>query len=210
MVLPNRQKGRLANATFRLLISLALREKFAGVAQMSSASWSLTWQEYGEQPFWMLITLVAMVGQIGLPRGGFGLWYFAVNSIGLERTDLKLVAMSQGQSPVQDFIPFARISDMLLSPVADFTYNGTDHRYLDVKWVYWAGGNPLHYHQDLNRLRKAWAKPETIIVHEWCLIAHAKHADIVLPFTTPPERKDLLLNPRDLYQIWMEKGCRTT
>ncbi len=33
MVLPNRQNGRLANATFRLLISLALREKFSGIAQ---------------------------------------------------------------------------------------------------------------------------------------------------------------------------------
>lgn len=172
---------------------------------MLYANWSLTRQEYGEQPFWMLITLAAMVGQIGLPGGGFGLWYSAVNNIGLERTDLKLAAMSQGQSPVQDFIPVAGISDMLLNPSADFTYNGTDHRYPDIKLVYWAGGNPLHHHQDLNRLRKAWAKPETIIVHEWCSNAHAKHADIVLPCTTSPERKDLLLSPRDPYQIWMEK-----
>lgn len=72
MVLPNRQNGRLANATFRLLISLSLREKFAGVAQMSSASWSLTRQEYGEQPFWMLITLAAMVGRLDCPAAGSG------------------------------------------------------------------------------------------------------------------------------------------
>ena len=30
------------------------------------------------------------------------------------------------------------------------------------------GGNPFHHHQDLNRLRVAWQKPRTIIVHEPC------------------------------------------
>ena len=32
--------------------------------------------------------------------------------------------------------------------------------------VYWAGGNPFHHHQDLNRLHEAWTRPETIIVNE--------------------------------------------
>ncbi len=38
--------------------------------------------------------------------------------------------------------------------------------YPDIRLVYWAGGNPFHHHQDLNRLRAAWRKPETIVVHE--------------------------------------------
>ncbi|GGA25206.1 molybdopterin-dependent oxidoreductase [Neptunicoccus cionae] len=172
---------------------------------MLSASWSLTRQEHGEQPFWMLITLAAMVGQIGLSGGGFGLGYSAVNNIGLEGKDIKLAAMSQGHNPVDSFIPVARISDMLLNPGTEFSYNGAQYSYPDIKLIYWAGGNPFHHHQDLNRLRKAWAKPETIIAHEWCWNSHAKHADIVLPCTTPPEREDLLLNPRDPYQIWMQK-----
>lgn len=182
-----------------------LARKICSKRTMLSASWSLTRQEYGEQPYWMLITLAAMVGQIGLPGGGFGLGYSAVNNIGLERSDLKFASVSQGRNPIQSFIPVARISDMLLNPGTEFDYNGATYNYPDIRLIYWAGGNPFHHHQDLNRLRKAWAKPETIIVHEWCWNAHAKHADIVLPCTTPPEREDISLNPRDPYQIWMQK-----
>ena len=56
--------------------------------------------------------------------------------------------------------------------------------------MYWAGGNPYHHHQDLNRLRTAWAKPETIIVNEPVWTATARHADIVFPTTTALERED--------------------
>ena len=56
--------------------------------------------------------------------------------------------------------------------------------------VYWAGGNPFHHHQDLNRLRRIWERPETIIVHEPWWTATARHADIVLPATTSLERND--------------------
>ena len=60
------------------------------------------------------------------------------------------------------------------------------------------------HHQDLNRLVDAWQKPETVIVHEWCWNALAKHADIVLPVTTPLERRDLGFAPLDNYMISME------
>jgi biotin/methionine sulfoxide reductase len=72
--------------------------------------------------------------------------------------------------------------------------------------VYWAGGNPFHHHQDLNRLREAWQRPETIIVHEWCWNALAKHADLVLPCTTSFERQDLAMSPRDYYVMSMEQA----
>ena len=36
----------------------------------------------------------------------------------------------------------------------------------DIRLVYWAGGNPFHHHQDLNRLRRAFARPDTVVVHE--------------------------------------------
>jgi biotin/methionine sulfoxide reductase len=62
--------------------------------------------------------------------------------------------------------------------------------------MYWAGGNPFHHHQDLQRMVKAWQKPETIIVHEWCWNANAKFADIVLPCTTTLERQDIAMSPR--------------
>lgn len=53
---------------------------------------------------------------------------------------------------------------------------------------------------------RAWQKPDTIIVHEWCWNALAKHADIVLPCTTPLERNDLTLAPRDPYIVSMNQA----
>ena len=55
---------------------------------------------------------------------------------------------------------------------------------------YWCGGNPFHHHQDLARLREAFARPETIVVHDPFWTATARHADIVLPSTMTIERDD--------------------
>ena len=38
--------------------------------------------------------------------------------------------------------------------------------YPDIRLVYWAGGNPFHHHQHLERLRDAFARPDTVVVHE--------------------------------------------
>ncbi len=92
--------------------------------------------------------------------------------------------LPQGTNPVDEFIPVARIADMLLHPGERFSYNGAEHRYPDIRLIYWAGGNPFHHHQDLNRLRLAWRKPETVIFHEQFWTPAAKTADIVLPATT--------------------------
>ena len=73
---------------------------------------------------------------------------------------------------------------MLLAPNGAYEFNGRRGIYPDIRLVYWAGGNPFHHHQDLNRLRKAWQKPDTIIVHDSWWTPTARHADIVLPATT--------------------------
>jgi len=52
---------------------------------------------------------------------------------------------------------------------------------------------------------RAWRKPETIVVNEWCWNAMAKHADIVLPCTTSLERNDIGFSPRDPYVVHMSK-----
>lgn len=181
-----------------------LATKMAAKRTMISLSWSLTRQDHGEQPFWAGTVLAAMLGQIGLPGGGVGYGYSAVNTIGLERQNPKYQAMPQGKNSVKSFIPVARITDMLENPGTTFPYNGETHEYPDTRLIYWAGGNPFHHHQDLNRMRRAWAKPDTIIVNEWCWNPMAKHADIVLPCTTPLERRDITLSPRDPYIISME------
>ena len=182
-----------------------LARRMASSRTMVSVSWSLTRQDHGEQPYWAAITLAAMLGQIGLPGGGIGFGYGATNSVGMHRQMLSFAALPQGKNAVDDFIPVARISEMLLHPETDFVYNGGRYSYPDIRLVYWAGGNPFHHHQDLQRLISAWQKPETVIVHEWCWNTLAKYADIILPCTTHLERPDIMLNPRDPFIVMMEQ-----
>ncbi len=179
--------------------------KMAKSRTMISVSWSLTRQDHGEQAFWAVITVAAMLGQIGLPGGGFGFGYSATNHIGGKYTVPPAIPFPQGKNPISDFIPVARISDLLLNPSEEFDFNGKKYTYPDTKLVYWAGGNPFHHHQDLPRLMKAWRKPDTVISNEWCWNSLAKRSDIVLPCTIPLERKDIALTPRDPYMVLMSK-----
>ena len=80
---------------------------------------------------------------------------------------------------------------MLLNPGEPFQYDGHDLTYPDIKLVYWVGGNPFHHHQDLARLRRAFARPDTIVVHDPFWTPTARHADIVLPATVTLERNDI-------------------
>ncbi|KAF0676084.1 molybdopterin guanine dinucleotide-containing S/N-oxide reductase [Profundibacterium mesophilum] len=183
-----------------------LAREMAGRRTMISVSWSLTRQDHGEQPFWAAIALAAMLGQIGLPGTGIGFGYSAMNNMGLSRRKIDYAALPQGRNPVRDFIPVARITDMLERPGETIDYDGARITYPDIKLVWWAGGNPFHHHQDLNRLRKAWQRPDTVIANEWCWNALARHADIVLPCTTPLERSDIALTPKDPFQVVMDRA----
>ena len=182
-----------------------LAKKMAYNRTMISVSWSLTRQDHGEQPFWMAITVAAMLGQIGLPGGGIGFGYSATNFVGGQFTIPPAVALPQGENPVRSFIPVARVSDLLLCPNEKFDFDGKVYTYPETKIVYWAGGNPFHHHQDLGRLMQAWQKPDTIICNEWCWNSLAKRSDIVLPCSTPLEREDVALTPRDPYVVKMSR-----
>ena len=46
-------------------------------------------------------------------------------------------------------------------PASATTTTASSGTYPDIRLVYWAGGNPFHHHQELNRLRRAWQRPET-------------------------------------------------
>ena len=107
---------------------------------------------------------------------------------------------------MSDFIPVARFTDMLLQPGGTVPYNGRTLVYPDIRLVYWAGGNPFHHHQDLNRLMQAWRKPETIVFHEQFWTPAARMADIVLPATTSLERDDIGYGSREPYLIAMKKA----
>ena len=185
-----------------------LARRMAKSRTMISVAWALTRQDHGEQPYWAAITLAAMLGQIGLPGAGIGFGYSAVNNIGLNRQQIDYASFPQGKNPVDDFIPVARLTDMLENPGGRFDYDGQSYEYPDIRLVWWAGGNPFHHHQDLNRMRGAWAKPDTIIVNEWCWNALAKHADIVLPCTTTLERSDIAISPKDPYLVVMDQAIK--
>jgi biotin/methionine sulfoxide reductase len=173
---------------------------------MLNAAWALQRAQHGEQPFWALVTLAAMVGQIGLPGGGYGIGYGAMNVMGSSHPRLPGPVVPQGINPVPDFIPCARLADMLLHPGESFRYNGGVHAYPDIRLIHWAGGNPFHHHQDLGRLERAWTRPETIIVQEQFWNAHARRADIVLPATTSLERDDIGFATREGLYVPMRQA----
>jgi biotin/methionine sulfoxide reductase len=168
-----------------------LAKELVATRSLVNMAWSLQRADHGEQPCWALVGLAAVIGQIGLPGGGFGMGYGPVNAIGSPYQRTASPTLPQGKNEVSSFIPVARISDMLLHPGDPFEYNGGHFKYADIDLIYWAGGNPFHHHQDINRLARAWRKPSTIVVHEQFWNAHAKMADIVLPATTTLERDDI-------------------
>lgn len=179
-----------------------LAQRMSETRTVIGISWSLQRSEHGEQSYWMATLLAAMLGSPGLPGGGVAYGYGSVHNIGFSGRRLppyKVGSLSRGANPVQSFIPVARISDMLLNPGGTLNYNGRQLTFPHIRLVYWAGGNPFHHHQDLNRLRRAWARPETVIVNEPFWTATARHADIVFPCTTPLERNDLGASPIDCY-----------
>ncbi len=183
-----------------------LAREMAAARTMINIAWSLQRAHHGEQPYWALVTVAAMLGQIGLPGGGFGVGYGTTNMIGNDNAKFSGPTLPQGRNAVSAFIPVARITDMLEQPGAPFDYNGQRHTYPDIRLTYWAGGNPFHHHQDLNRLHAAWqSKPETIIVHEQYWTPTAKLADIVLPATTALEREDIGYATRERYMVAMRK-----
>ena len=174
-----------------------LAKEISAKKTMVSISWSLQRASAGEQPLWMGITLASMLGHIGTEGGGIGFGYSSVNSTGDVFKKIPWKSLPQGNNKIRDFIPVARITDMLEKPNELFQYDGRELKYPNIKLIYWAGGNPFHHHQDLNRLVKAWQKPKTIIVNEIWWNAQARHADIIFPANTALERNDIMLNPRD-------------
>src|SRR5262249_6849317 len=126
--------------------------------------------------------------------------------VGLPRVPYPLPTFPIGRNRVETFIPVARISELLENPGGTLDYDGRALPLPDIRLVYWAGGNPFHHHQDLNRLRRAFARPDTIVVHEPFWTATARHADIVLPTTTSLERDDVGAGRHDGYVIAMPRA----
>ena len=183
----------------------ALAHDLCGKRVMVAANWSLQRARHGEQPYWAAIALASILGQVGLPGGGFAFGYGSSNAMGNPAYGTPLFGLPSLPNPVDISIPCARVADMLLNPGASYRYKGETRVYPDVKLVYWAGGNPFHHHQDLNRLRDAFRRPETIVVNESYWTATARNADIVLPATVTLERDDIGGASRDRFLLAMHR-----
>lgn len=174
-----------------------LARRAAAGRTLVNVTYSLQRAEHGEQAVFAALTFAAFLGQIGLPGGGFSHGYGSMGDHGIGVEQVRLPTFPQGRNPVDDFIPCARISDLLLRPDDEIPFDGGTLRLPDIRLVYWAGGNPFHHHQDLRRLRRGLARIDTLVVHEFHWTPTARHADIVLPAATPLERDDLAAGPGD-------------
>ena len=184
-----------------------LANTLAGARSTLSLAWSLQRAHHGEQPYWMGVALAALLGQIGLPGGGIAFGHGSSGGVGIPRPAVGAPEMAAGHNPAAEHnLPVARIADMLLHPGTQYDFNGQRRTYPDVHLVYWAGGNPYHHHQDLNRLNRAWEKPDTVIVNESWWTATAQRADIVFPATTTLERNDIGSSSRDRYVFAMQQA----
>ena len=196
--------SQISGISADIIRDLAVR--MTDMRTLINLSWSTQRQDHGEQSFWMGAVLAAILGQIGLPGGGIGYGYGATNAIGRAKAPVIKPALPRINNQVSDFIPVARIADMLLKPGEYYDYDGEQRTYPDIKMVYWCGGNPFHHHQDLNRLVEAWQQPDTIIIHEPWWNSNARHADIILPIATTFERNDIAGGRADGFLFAMQKS----
>jgi biotin/methionine sulfoxide reductase len=185
-----------------------LAQRLAGKRSYLTCAFAVQRAHRGEQPYWMVIALAALLGHIGLPGGGFGFGNGSMNGVGNPRPATPGPELPVVKNPLSRSIPAARIADMLLNPGTEYLFDGRTHTYPDIRLVHWAGGNPFHHHQQLNRLLRAWHRPETIIVNEIWWTAAARHADIVLPATTALERSDIGGSSRDRYILAMHQAIQ--
>ena len=185
-----------------------LARQMAGSRSMVACAAGLQRADWGEQPLWAVVTLAAMLGQIGLPGGGYTIAYGVNGHVGNVSRPFPWGALPQGQNPVKTWLPVTMIAEMLLRPGERFRHNGETMRLPHARLVWWAGGNPFHHHQDLGRLRRAFQTPETIIVNELNWTATARHADIVLPVAAGPERTDFGGGRTDNILVPMPKAAQ--
>jgi biotin/methionine sulfoxide reductase len=174
-----------------------LAHRMAAGRTLVNVVYSLQRGERGEQAVFAGLTLAAFLGQIGLPGGGFSHGFGSMGDYGVGIAGTRLPTLPQGSNPVPDFIPCARISDLLLRPGEEIPYDGRKLPLPETKVAYWAGGNPFHHHQDLRRLRRALSTLDTLVVHETHWTPTARHADVVLPVASTLERDDIAAGAGD-------------
>jgi biotin/methionine sulfoxide reductase len=101
-----------------------LSRRMSATRTMLTASWSLQRAERGGQPYWMLIVLAAMLGQIGLPDGGFAFGYGSIDGMGNPRHRVPPPSWRRAPTPSGSQFPWRVYRTCCLSLVARL--NSTD------------------------------------------------------------------------------------
>ena len=170
-----------------------------------NVAWSLQRARFGEQPFWTAITLASLSGDVGTRGCGFAFGLTAVNSVGQPVRSLKGPAFEQGPTACGILFRWRGLPNCSRIPAAGSTSMEGRSDFPEIRLVWWAGGNPFHHHQDLNRLAEAFRRPETVIVTESMWTATATMADIVLPSALPFERDDVAASSRNNWLIYSRR-----
>ncbi|MFT7004940.1 MAG: trimethylamine-N-oxide reductase (cytochrome c) [Sulfurimonas sp.] len=159
---------------------------------MIAGNWAMQRAEHGEQVDWSIITLASMIGQVGLPGGGFGFSMHYEGGGDAAAGKRTVGGLSQGKGgEVHLNIPASRMSDLINKPGETVTYKGKTITYPKVEFMLSAGGSPVGHQPDINELIKAMRKLDTVVVIEPWWTPTAKMADIVFPATTTLERDDI-------------------
>ena len=104
----------------------------------------------------------------------------------------------QGYSEV---IPVARTTDALLHSGETIDYNGKKITYAPYKMAIFSGCNQWSRQSQLNKMKQAFQKLETVISLNYSWTATCRFSDIVLPACTPFERNDI-----DAYGSYSNRG----
>jgi len=164
---------------------------------------SLQRQDHGEMSFWGIVTLSAMLGQIG--KEGLGFEFNLYHSNGATdkiAPSLKGISTSISEkydnvdgAPWKKFknvtIPSSRSIEALQNPGKEIDYDGSKIKLPHMRVAYMASGSMFTRHQDVNNAVKAWRKFDTVITAEPFWTSTAKLSDIVLPVALEVERNDI-------------------
>lgn len=173
----------------KVIISLA--DTFVKNRTFLAGNWAMQRAHHGEQADWTLMVLAAMIGQIGLPGGGFG-FSMHYSGGGQAFSGVRLpVGLPQGKNNLDFNIPASRVSEAILNPGKTIKFKGKEITFPKIKMMYVVGASILGHHPDTNELIRAIRTLDTVIVHEPWWTPMAKMADIVLPSTTTLERDDI-------------------
>ncbi|WP_294961325.1 molybdopterin-dependent oxidoreductase [Sulfurimonas sp.] len=157
-----------------------------------AGNWAMQRAHHGEQVDWSIITLASMIGQIGLPGGGFGFSMHYAGGGDAASGKTTVGGMSQGGgNKVNINIPASRMSDLILNPGKTVTFKGGKVTYPKVEVMLSAGASPVSHQPDINELVGAMRTLDTVITVDPWWTPTAKMSDIILPATTTMERDDI-------------------